>query len=104
MFLCLFVGAGSNGAAAKVPKGLDGDEALEEGGDGAHVRFERRRQREAKRDRGGKRKSPKGKEWILKKKEVSNTHTINESIQFLYPISPFRFFHLRYPFFFPREI
>lgn len=64
VFLVLFVGGG--GGAQQVPEALDGEER-EEG----KVRFERRREREGKRDKSGKRKSLKGKDWILKKKEVS---------------------------------
>ncbi|KII88374.1 hypothetical protein PLICRDRAFT_161397 [Plicaturopsis crispa FD-325 SS-3] len=64
VFLCLFVGGGGGGAS-QVPKGLDG-EAVDED----EVKFERRRERERTRDRSGKRKTVKGKDWILKKKEL----------------------------------
>ena len=60
VFLCLFVGGGGQ----QVPKGLDGQ------ADADAAKFERRREREQKRDKSGKRKSVKTKEWILKKKEV----------------------------------
>ncbi|KLO11854.1 williams-Beuren syndrome critical region protein 22 [Schizopora paradoxa] len=64
VFLCLFVGSG--GAQQNVPKGLDGEEPVEEDS----VKYERRREREKRRDKGGKRKSVKAKDWILKKKEL----------------------------------
>jgi 18S rRNA (guanine1575-N7)-methyltransferase len=65
VFLCLFVGGG--GGSQQVPKGLDGEEPVDEDG----VKYERRREREKKREKSGKqRKSVKTKEWILKKKEV----------------------------------
>lgn len=57
---------GSGGAQQNVPKGLDGEEPVEEDS----VKYERRREREKRRDKGGKRKSVKAKDWILKKKEV----------------------------------
>ncbi|KAH9934726.1 S-adenosyl-L-methionine-dependent methyltransferase [Fomitopsis serialis] len=62
VFLCLFVGGG--GGAQQVPKGL---EAEEEDG---QARFEASRQRQRKRDKNGKRKSIKDKDWILRKKEL----------------------------------
>lgn len=62
VFLCLFVGSGGQ---QQVPKGLDGEEV-----DDGTVRFERRRERERKRDRSGRRKPIKDRDWILKKKEV----------------------------------
>ncbi|KAI0082652.1 williams-Beuren syndrome critical region protein 22 [Panus rudis PR-1116 ss-1] len=62
VFLCLFVGSGGS---QQVPKGLDGEG---EEVDDSKARFEARRERAKK---GGKnRKSIKGKEWILHKKEV----------------------------------
>lgn len=64
VFLCLFVGSG---VSQQVPKGLDGEEAETEN----TVSYERRRERERIRSKGGKRKSVKAKDWILKKKEVS---------------------------------
>ena len=66
VFLCLFVGGG--GSSQHLPKGLDG-EAVEDG----KVRYERRREKDHKKDRGKKRKSAKvqDRDWILKKKEVS---------------------------------
>lgn len=67
MFLCLFVGGG--GGAQQVPKGLEGEEVEEEGAEGRAL-FEKRRERLRARDKGGKRKGVKDKEWILKKKEV----------------------------------
>ncbi|KAF9265547.1 S-adenosyl-L-methionine-dependent methyltransferase [Marasmius fiardii PR-910] len=65
VFLCLFVGGG--GGAQQVPKGLDG-EVAEDG----KVRYEKRREKDSKRDRGKKRKSAKvqDRDWILKKKEL----------------------------------
>ncbi|KAI6036317.1 S-adenosyl-L-methionine-dependent methyltransferase [Pisolithus microcarpus] len=60
VFLCLFVGSGGG---QQMPKGLEGEED-------DHVRFERRREMEKKRDRSGKRKPLKDKVWILKKKEL----------------------------------
>ena len=61
VFLCLYVGQQQS---HEVPKGLEGDEQED-----AKVRFERRREREKTRSKS-KRKPVKGKEWILKKKEV----------------------------------
>lgn len=60
VFLCLFVGSGGG---QQLPKGLEGEED-------DHVRFERRREKEKRRDRTGKRKGVKDKAWILKKKEL----------------------------------
>ncbi|KIM87215.1 hypothetical protein PILCRDRAFT_815692 [Piloderma croceum F 1598] len=66
VFLVLFVGGGGGGAGhQQVPEGLQGEER-EDG----KVMFERRREREAKREKGGKRKGVKDKDWILKKKEL----------------------------------
>lgn len=62
VFLCLFVGGG--GDAQQMPKGLEGEEE-----DEGRVQFEKRRERLKSRS-GGKRKSIKDKDWILKKKEV----------------------------------
>lgn len=78
VFLCLMVGGGGH-----VPKGLDDEgDAAEES---TTARFERRRERERARSRGGKRKSIKDRDWILKKKEVCSVvpgfHTIS------YPLS-----------------
>lgn len=66
VFLCLYVGGG--GGQHQVPKGLEGEEAE---GDKGKARFERRRDRERVKEKSGKRKSLKDKDWILKKKEVS---------------------------------
>ncbi|KAF7304980.1 putative 18S rRNA (Guanine-N(7))-methyltransferase [Mycena kentingensis (nom. inval.)] len=63
VFLCLFVGGG--GGAQQLPQGLDGEDAVEDGG---KARFERRRERE--KSRSGKRKNVKDRDWILKKKEL----------------------------------
>lgn len=63
VFLCLFVGGG--GGQQEMPKGLEGVEE-----EGSKVRFERRRDRERLRGKGGIRKKVKDKDWILKKKEV----------------------------------
>lgn len=72
VFLCLFVGG--EGGSQQVPKGLevDGAEA------GSHARFERGRERRHRRDKSGKRKSIKDKEWILKKKEVRGSARVFE--------------------------
>jgi len=48
-----------------VPQGLEGEEQEDE-----KVKFERRREREGKRDKNAKRKGIKDKDWILKKKEL----------------------------------
>ncbi|KAI6109532.1 williams-Beuren syndrome critical region protein 22 [Pisolithus sp. B1] len=60
VFLCLFVGSGGG---QQLPEGLEGEEDDQ-------ARFERRREKEKKRDRGGKRKALKDKVWILKKKQL----------------------------------
>lgn len=65
VFLCLYVGSGGG---QQVPKGLDGEG--EEVGD-SKARFEARRERGSKREKDSKRKSIKGRDWILRKKEVS---------------------------------
>lgn len=66
MFLCLFVGGG--GGQQQIPQGLQGEEE-----ETSKVKYEKRREREHGKDKNGKRKSVKdtGKDWILKKKEVS---------------------------------
>lgn len=71
VFLCLFVGDGGGGGTAGVgvPEGLQGDESVP-GGEDAMVKFEKRRQRESRRERNGKQKVKGGREWILRKKEV----------------------------------
>ncbi|KAF6763926.1 williams-Beuren syndrome critical region protein 22 [Ephemerocybe angulata] len=61
VFLCLYVGQQKS---QQVPQGLDGDEEQD-----AKVRFERRRQSEKVRSKS-KRKAVKGRDWILKKKEL----------------------------------
>jgi hypothetical protein len=58
----LFVGGG--GTQQQIPKGVEGE-------DDEQVRFERRREKERKRDVSGKRKNMKDRDWILKKKEAS---------------------------------
>nr|GAT60035.1 predicted protein [Mycena chlorophos] len=63
VFLCLFVGGGG-AQQQQLPQGLDGEEV--EGG--ANARFERRRERE--KNKNGKRKNVKDRDWILKKKEL----------------------------------
>jgi len=64
VFLVLYVGDG--GAAHNLPRGLEGEaEADVE----ARAKFEKRRQREGRREKGKKGKV-RGKEWILKKKEL----------------------------------
>jgi len=64
VFLCLYVGGG--GGAQQVPKGLEaeGQEDVE------RAKFETARDRHRKREKGGKRKSIKDKDWILRKKEL----------------------------------
>ena len=52
----------------QMPKGLEGE-------DDEHARFERRREKESKRNRSGKRKNIKDRDWILKKKKVSRMQT-----------------------------
>ncbi|KAG2041628.1 S-adenosyl-L-methionine-dependent methyltransferase [Suillus americanus] len=61
VFLCLFVGGG--GTQQQIPKGVEGE-------DDEQIRFERRREKERKRDVSGKRKNMKDRDWILKKKEL----------------------------------
>ncbi|KAG1756641.1 S-adenosyl-L-methionine-dependent methyltransferase [Suillus paluster] len=61
VFLCLFVGGG--GTQQQMPQGVEGE-------DDEHAIFERRREKERKRDISGKRKNVKDKDWILKKKEL----------------------------------
>jgi hypothetical protein len=66
VFLCLLVGGGGG---AQVPKGLEGDAGVES--EDTKAKFEKRRQRESRRERNGKQKVIKGgKNWILRKKEV----------------------------------
>lgn len=65
IFLVLYVGGGGGGQQ-QVPEGLDGEER-EDG----KARFERRREKDHERRKGGKKKGIKDKDWILKKKEVS---------------------------------
>jgi hypothetical protein len=64
VFLVLFVG---DGGAAQVPRGLDGE--VDKGAED-RVKFEKRRQREGRREKGKKVKV-KERDWILKKKDVS---------------------------------
>jgi len=69
VFLVLFVGGGS-GAGGKgegqgMPKGLEGEEGIEE-----RARWEGKREKTSTRGNGAKRKGIKDKEWILKKKEL----------------------------------
>lgn len=67
VFLCLFVGDGGAGAAAaqQLPKGLEGES------EDPRATFEKRRQRETRREKSGKQKVAKGgKDWILRKKEL----------------------------------
>jgi len=78
VFLCLFVGEGGGGGA-QVPRGLlEGDEAVgAPESEDARAKFERRRQRESRRERNGKQKAVKGgKDWILRKKDVRGAHLI----------------------------
>ncbi|KDQ33470.1 hypothetical protein PLEOSDRAFT_1073717 [Pleurotus ostreatus PC15] len=62
VFLCLFVGGGGQ---QQMPKGLESE--VEED---ARARFERRRERVRSKDKSGKRKHIKDKDWILHKKEL----------------------------------
>ena len=75
VFLCLFVG---DGGGQQVPKGLQGDEAATESeGVEGKATFEKRRQRESRRERNGKQKVVKGgRDWILRKKDVRGAHQI----------------------------
>ena len=50
-----------------MPKGLEGEEDEEAAG---KAQFEKRRERLRSREKSGKRKNVKDKDWILKKKEV----------------------------------
>ena len=80
VFLCLFVGDGGGGGA-QVPRGLkEGDEVADaaEGEDAkGRAKFEKRRQRESRRERSGKQKAVKGgRDWILRKKDVSAARQI----------------------------
>ncbi|THG95856.1 hypothetical protein EW026_g5868 [Hermanssonia centrifuga] len=63
VFLCLFVGSGGQ----QIPKGLDGEDTEVQEGRAA---FEKRREKSGKKDKNGKRKGMKDKDWILKKKEL----------------------------------
>ena len=77
VFLCLFVG---EGGGAQVPRGLqEGDEAVAAPeSEDATAKFERRRQRESRRERSGKQKAVKGgRDWILRKKDVRGAHQIH---------------------------
>jgi hypothetical protein len=59
----LFVGGG--GRHQDLPKGREGEGEIENA-----AKFEKRRHRERAKDKHGKRKNLKDREWILKKKEV----------------------------------
>ncbi|PSR76040.1 hypothetical protein PHLCEN_2v8702 [Hermanssonia centrifuga] len=63
VFLCLFVGSGGQ----QIPKGLDGEDTEVQEGRAA---FEKRREKSGKKDKNGKRRGIKDKDWILKKKEL----------------------------------
>jgi 18S rRNA (guanine1575-N7)-methyltransferase len=74
VFLCLLVGDGGGGGA-QVPKGLEGDGCVES--EDVKAKFEKRRQRESRRERNGKQKVIKGgRDWILRKKEVRGPVTL----------------------------
>jgi 18S rRNA (guanine1575-N7)-methyltransferase len=73
VFLCLFVGGG--GGQQQIPKGLEGEE------DENRAKFVSRRDRECRKDKKGKRKNVKDKEWILKKKEVRSILSLLSSGQ-----------------------
>jgi 18S rRNA (guanine1575-N7)-methyltransferase len=62
IFLCLMVGTG--GQNQHVPKGLEGESSID------NAKFESRRLSERRREKSGKRKNVKDRDWILKKKEV----------------------------------
>ena len=66
VFLCLFVGDGGAAAAQQqLPKGLEGES------EDPKAMFEKRRQRETRREKSGKQKVAKGgRDWIIRKKEV----------------------------------
>ncbi|OCB89817.1 williams-Beuren syndrome critical region protein 22 [Sanghuangporus baumii] len=73
VFLCLFVGSGKMNDS--VPRGLDGDgeeevDDVDEGRRRKTIAYERRREKEKRRERSGKRKDLKTKDWIVKKKEL----------------------------------
>jgi 18S rRNA (guanine1575-N7)-methyltransferase len=75
VFLVLFVGGGGGGGneggtagQQQLPKGLDGVAEDE-------VKFEKRRQREGRREKN-KKKKVKDRDWILKKKEVCSLHLL----------------------------
>jgi 18S rRNA (guanine1575-N7)-methyltransferase len=77
VFLCLFVGDGGGASAAaqqqQLPRGLEGEGGGGGGAEGEDARamFEKRRQRESRREKSGKQKVAKGgRDWILRKKEV----------------------------------
>jgi 18S rRNA (guanine1575-N7)-methyltransferase len=53
------------GGAQQIPQGLQG-----EAEDDNKIRFERRRDRERSKAKNGMRKHVKGRDWILKKKEL----------------------------------
>lgn len=63
VFLCLFVGSGGQ----QVPKALEGEEAEV---DEEQARFEKRREKLRRKEKDGKRKNIKDRDWILRKKEV----------------------------------
>ncbi len=74
IFLCLFVGDGGAATAQQqqLPRGLEGDGEAE--GEDERVTFEKRRQRESRREKGKKQTVAKGgKEWVLRKKEVRHS-------------------------------
>ena len=79
MFLCLYVGGGGS---HQVPKGLDGEVAEDTG-----AKFERRRERSQALGKGQKRKSVKDKDWILKKKEVTQATVIPIAFILIYLLS-----------------
>jgi 18S rRNA (guanine1575-N7)-methyltransferase len=82
VFLCLFVGD-SGGGGAQISKGLEGDGSVES--EDVRAKFEKRRQRESRRERNGKQKVIKeGRDWILRKKEVRGPIKLSASS----PISP----------------
>lgn len=75
VFLCLLVGGGT-----QVPRGLDGDEQEAEGAASRRVRFEGKRERLGGKDKNGKRKNIKDKDWVLKKKEVCSVVFLNHEL------------------------
>jgi len=73
IFLCLFVGGG--GRHQELPKGREGNVEVENA-----AKFEKRRHRERAKDKHGKRKNVKDRDWVLKKKEVFEVSALTRTI------------------------